>query len=42
MEMLHTLDQKEANDRSLVKPLREATAAWLGGGDQRRAGQAYR
>jgi cyanophycinase len=40
--MLHTLDPKEANDPAFVKPLTEATAAWLGGGDQSRLAKAYR
>lgn len=42
VSMLHTLDQKQANDPSFVKPLTEATAAWLGGGDQSRLTNAYR
>jgi cyanophycinase len=42
VEMLHTLDPKTANDPSFVKPLTEATAAWLGGGDQSRLAAAYR
>jgi cyanophycinase len=41
VEMLHTLDAKKANDPSFVKPLTEATAAWLGGGDQLRLSRAY-
>jgi cyanophycinase len=41
VEMLHTLDPKTANDPSFVKPLTEATAAWLGGGDQTRLSSAY-
>ncbi|HEY7152574.1 MAG TPA: cyanophycinase [Gemmataceae bacterium] len=40
--MLHTLDPKEANKPAFVKPLKEATAAWLGGGDQSRLANAYR
>ncbi len=40
--MLHTLDPKTANDPVFVKPLTEATAAWLGGGDQSRLANAYR
>jgi cyanophycinase len=40
--MLHTLDPKEANKPTFVKPLKEATAAWLGGGDQSRLANAYR
>ena len=39
--LLHTLDRKEADDPSFVKPLTEATAAWLGGGDQSRLARAY-
>lgn len=38
---LHTLDRKKANDRSFVKPLTEATAAWMDGGDQTRLYDAY-
>lgn len=41
VEMLHTLDPKKANDPSFFKPLTEATAAWLGGGDQSRLAGAY-
>jgi cyanophycinase len=41
VEMLHTLDPKKANDPAFVKPLTEATAAWLGGGDQTRLANAY-
>ncbi len=41
VSLLHTLDPKEANDPSFVKPLIEATAAWLGGGDQSRLANAY-
>jgi cyanophycinase len=32
--LLHTLDRKEADDPAFVKPLTEATAVWLAGGDQ--------
>lgn len=38
---LHTMDRKKANERSFVKPLTEATAAWLDGGDQTRLFDAY-
>lgn len=38
---LHTLDRKKANDLSFVKPLTEATAAWMDGGDQTRLYNAY-
>jgi cyanophycinase len=41
VKMLHTLDPKQADDPSFVKPLTEATAAWLGGGDQSRLANAY-
>lgn len=41
VSMLHTLEPKEANDPAFVKPLKEATAAWLGGGDQSRLANAY-
>jgi cyanophycinase len=42
VSMLHTLDPKQANDPAFVKPLTEATAVWLGGGDQSRLANAYR
>jgi cyanophycinase len=41
VQMLNTLDPKKANDPTFVKPLTEATAAWLGGGDQTRLASAY-
>jgi cyanophycinase len=41
VSQLHTLDRKKANDRAFVKPLTEATAAWLDGGDQTRLYDAY-
>lgn len=41
VSLLHTLDRKEANDPSFVKPLKKATAVWLDGGDQERLSQAY-
>ncbi len=41
VSLLHTLDPKQANDPSFVKPLTEATAAWLDGGDQTRLAKAY-
>jgi cyanophycinase len=41
VSLLHTLDPKEANDPSFVKPLKQATAAWLDGGDQKRLATAY-
>jgi cyanophycinase len=42
VKMLHTRDPKQANDPSFVKPLTEATAAWMSGGDQSRLANAYR
>lgn len=39
--LLHTMDRKQADDPSFVKPLTEATAAWLDGGDQTRLADAY-
>lgn len=42
VSMLNTLDPKTANDPLFVKPLTEATAAWLDGGDQMRLAKAYR
>jgi cyanophycinase len=42
VKMLHTRNPKRANDPSFVKPLTEATAAWMSGGDQSRLANAYR
>jgi cyanophycinase len=41
VSLLHTLDPKKANDPSFVKPLKDATAVWLDGGDQKRLAKAY-
>jgi cyanophycinase len=41
VSLLHTLDKKEANDPSFVQPLKNATAVWLDGGDQKRLADAY-
>jgi cyanophycinase len=41
VSLLHTLDRKEADDPSFVKPLKNATAVWLDGGDQTRLAKAY-
>src|SRR5262249_30437995 len=38
---LHTRDRKKADDPAFVKPLPEATAVWLGGGDQSKLTEAY-
>ena len=40
--LLHTRDAKTANMEAFVQPLREATAVWFSGGDQRRIVEAYR
>src|SRR5947208_2852142 len=40
--LLHTRDRKKADDAEFVKPLTEATAVWLSGGDQSRLIEAYR
>jgi cyanophycinase len=39
--LLHTLQREKANEVAFVKPLTEATAVWLGGGDQSRLISAY-
>jgi len=39
--MLHTRSPQEANDPAFVKPLREATGVWIGGGDQSLLSKAY-
>jgi cyanophycinase len=41
VQLLHTLDRKEADDPSFVRPLKKATAVWLDGGDQERLAKAY-
>jgi cyanophycinase len=40
--MLDTSDRVKANDPEFVKPLRQATGVWMGGGDQARLVSAYR
>ena len=40
--MLHTRLREKANDPAFVKPITEATAVWLGGGDQVELVAAYR
>jgi cyanophycinase len=42
VSVLHTRDASQANDPAFVRPLREATAVWLEGGDQERLANAYR
>jgi cyanophycinase len=39
--LLHTRDRKQANDPKFVKPLTEATGAWISGGDQSLLAAAY-
>jgi cyanophycinase len=41
VSVLHTRDPRKANDPAFVRPLREATAVWLEGGDQARLANAY-
>lgn len=38
---LHTRDRKIANTELFVKPLKEANAVWIAGGDQQRLADAY-
>jgi len=40
--LFHTRKKSEADDAAFVKPLTEATAVWLGGGDQAKLTAAYR
>ena len=39
--LLHTRDRKMADDLTFIKPLTEATAVWLTGGDQSRLSLVY-
>ncbi|NNE65616.1 MAG: cyanophycinase [Pyrinomonadaceae bacterium] len=39
--LLHTRDRKTANSEEFIKPLKEATAVWFGGGRQWRLVDAY-
>ena len=41
VQLLHTRDRKVADDPDFVKPLLEATAVWMSGGDQNRLIAAY-
>ena len=41
VQMLHTRSPERANDADFVKPLREATGVWIGGGDQVLLSKAY-
>lgn len=40
--LLHTRRRVEADDDAFVRPLREASAVWISGGDQSRLSAAYR
>jgi len=40
--VLHTRDRKTADDPAFARPLTDATAVWLGGGDQSKLTAAYR
>ncbi|MCE9530216.1 MAG: cyanophycinase [Planctomycetes bacterium] len=42
VEILHTRDRKKADDPAFVKPLTEATAVWISGGDQTRLMTTYK
>lgn len=42
LAFLHPRSTQQANDPEFVKPIREATAVWLGGGDQSRLMAAYK
>ena len=39
--LLHTRDKQKANTPAFVKPLQQATAVWIGGGDQSRLADVY-
>ncbi|MGZ0170553.1 MAG: cyanophycinase [Planctomycetales bacterium] len=40
-DLLHTRDRNQANDDAFVKPLKDATAVWISGGQQSRLAAAY-
>jgi len=42
LNLLHTRSREKANDPAFVQPIAEATAVWLGGGDQVDLVAAYR
>jgi cyanophycinase len=42
VQLLHTSDRKKSDDPAFAKPLTEATAVWLSGGDQTRLTKAYK
>src|SRR5262249_31060154 len=39
--VLHTRDRRRANSMEFVKPVQEASAVWIAGGDQQRLSDAY-
>jgi cyanophycinase len=39
--IVHAKDRQEANDKELCRRLRDATAVWIGGGDQQRLFDRY-
>ena len=41
VQLLHTRSKDKANEEAFVAPLKEATAVWLGGGDQSKIAEAY-
>jgi cyanophycinase len=41
VSLMHTRKKTEANDPKFIEPLKDATAAWLGGGDQSLLIDAY-
>jgi len=41
VQLLHTRSKAKANEDAFVAPLKEATAVWLGGGDQTKIAEAY-
>jgi cyanophycinase len=41
VSLIHTREKAKANDPKFIEPLKDATAAWLGGGDQSLLIKAY-
>jgi cyanophycinase len=41
VRLLHTRSKDEANSDAFIAPLKEATAVWIGGGDQAKLAEAY-
>jgi cyanophycinase len=41
VDVLHTNDREQADDADFVRPLKEATGVWIGGGDQSRLTASY-